>query len=285
MMTSTQAYGLLEEGDWADRMRGTTLHYRLWRPAQLRVLTVLIHGFGEHGGRYQEVAKVLTAHGIAVAAPDLPGHGRSSGARGEIGEVTRCVQSIQQLTAQVFLPWAGQPRYAVYGHSFGGLVAIHYGLARPQGLRRLVVQSPLLEPGFPIPKWKTALAAILGACLPQVALSMDLETNALSHDAAVVEAYRADALVHGVITAGSYQSILRARDEAFARTGELRTPLLLVCGSDDRIVSVEVARRWFRLLQGEKREVLFPGAYHELHHEAVRDELFRVVREWILADA
>ena len=111
---------------------------------------------------------------------------------------------------------------------------------------------------------------------------MDLDAEMLSHDSAVAQAYRTDPLVHNAMSARSHRSILQTRDEAFARAGELQVPVLLLCGSADRIVSVEAAQRWFGLLRGERRCVVFPDAYHELHHETVRDDVLRLIGDWAL---
>lgn len=272
------------DGSWrgpSDR----TFSYRCWRPDATRALLVLIHGFGEHSGRYDAFAGALAAQGLYVAAPDLWGHGRSDGSRGDIHTVAGCVDDLQRLTEAVFLPVSRQSRYALFGHSVGGLIAIHWALKSPQALSRLVAQSPLLETGFPIPRWKRAAVALLGAWWPTVSFSMDVDVGALSHDPAVAQAYRTDPLVHNAMSARTYRSLLRARDEALERAATIRIPTLLLTGDADRIISVAAAQRWFDRLQCQKQRVDFPGAYHELHHEPVRDEVRRLVCAWVLDES
>jgi alpha-beta hydrolase superfamily lysophospholipase len=224
----------------------------------------------------------LASEGITVAAPDLIGHGASEGRRGDVGDVVQCAREIGLLADQLLRPQTGHARYALFGHSFGGLVAIMLALQRPEGLSRLVVQSPLLEVGFPIPRWKAALARALARWWPACPCPMNLDERFLSRDPAVGQAYRHDPLVHNVMSAGSYRSILQAGCDAVERAGTLGVPTLLLCGGADRIISVAAARRWFDRLQCEKRCVEFSGAYHELHHEGVRDEVLRLVRDWTL---
>jgi alpha-beta hydrolase superfamily lysophospholipase len=243
---------------------------------------VIVHGFGEHSGRYEPFAHALAEHGIGVAAADLWGHGRSGGRRGDVEQVDDYVQHVWRMTNEVFLPESGQAKYALFGHSFGGLVAILWALSNPTNLRRLVIQSPLLEVGFPIPRWKSAAASLLARCWPTFTFPMNLDIGALSHDPAVVQAYRADPLVHNSMSARTYCSILRAQGGAFERVSMLRVPLLMLCGSADRVISVETAQRWFDRLGCEKRSVTFPACYHELHHEAVRGEVLRLIRDWTL---
>ena len=142
------------------------------------------------------------------------------------------------------------------------------------------MQSPLLEVGFPIPRWKTLAAVALATCWPSFPFSMDLDASALSHDASVVEAYRSDPLVHSAMSARTYDSILRTRDEATKRAPALRVPVLLLCAGDDRIISVAAAERWFERLTCRKQQRLFPGCYHELHHETVRHEVLDLIDAW-----
>jgi len=272
------------DSTWIEPASGQTLSYRVWQPQRASGLVVIIHGFGEHGGRYHHVAQALAGAGLCVAAPDLRGHGRSGGRRGEVADVARCAEELQRFTEQVLVPRAGVERYAVFGHSFGGLVAIHWALRQPPQLRRLVVQSPLLEVGFPLPWGKQVAAALLSRLWPTAALPMGLDVTRLSHDPAVIEAYRSDPLVHHVMTAGTYRSILQARDAALARAAAIGSPVLLLCGAQDQIISVPTALRWFERLACEKRQVVFPDCYHELHHERVLGDVLELVRAWVLAD-
>ena len=267
---------------WQDPSSGTKLFYRLWQPSSCQALIVFVHGFGEHGGRYQPMAQALAEDGLCVAIPDLPGHGRSDGSRGDIGSVDRCVDVGRSLTDKIFLPASGQTNYVLMGHSFGGLVAIVYALQRPPRLQRLIVQSPLLEAGFPIPRWKRSLAMVLGQWRPTTFLSMKLDATLLSHDPLVVKAYQTDPFVHQWMSARSYRSIIRSRDEALRRAQELQLPTLLLYGTADRIVSVALAQQWYDRLVCQKRGVALTDSNHELHHESVRTEVLRLIREWTL---
>jgi alpha-beta hydrolase superfamily lysophospholipase len=268
------------ESLWCDPSSNRKLAYRLWQGPTSQALVVILHGFGEHGGRYQALAQALAVLGVCVAAPDLWGHGRSGGKRGDIESVARCAEDIRRLIERVLLPASAQSAYAMFGHSFGGLVAIHHAMSAPPGLRRLVVQSPFLGVDFPIPTWKQIVARVLAYCLPTYSLPMNLDVSALSRDPRIIEAYRADPLVHNQISARSYRSIVAAQDEAMARAGDLKVPVFLMCGGEDRIVSVALAEQWFRGLRCQKRFIKFPGCYHELHHEPVREEVFRLIVEW-----
>lgn len=270
------------EGSWVEPSSNRTFSYRHWTPPSPRALLVVIHGFGEHGGRYHPFAQALAAYHISVAIPDLLGHGRSEGQRGDIEHVELHATHVLSMTNDVFLPASGQQTYVLFGHSFGGLVAILCALRTPPHLQRLVVQSPLLDVGFPIPWWKTLSASILARCRPTYSFPMDLDVQMLSHDPTIVQAYRTDPLVHNAMSARTYCTFLEARAKAMRQACACSTPLLMLCGERDRMISVNAARRWFDQVQSEKRCVIFPGCYHELHHEAVQNEVVRVIANWIL---
>ena len=272
------------EGSWSAPDSQRRFSYRLWRPPTVKALLVLVHGFGEHSGRYQAMAEAFVEQGLCVAVPDLWTHGHSGGARGDLANVHRCVDDLRQLTENVFLPETTQSHYALFGHSFGGLVAIHWAMANPPELRRVTVQSPLLEVGFSIPRWKRKAVLFLAGVWPTCSLSMGLDVGALSHDPAIARAYQADPLVHNAMSVRTYLSILQAQHDALALAGTIRVPVLLLYGTADRIISVASAQRWFDQLQCEKRCISFPGYYHELRHEAVRDEVMELVCQWTLAE-
>ena len=272
------------EGAWIEPASQRTLAYRCWRPVNPRALLVIVHGFAEHGGRYAAVAEALAARDICLGVPDLWGHGRSGGARGALGELADCVSDLEGITNAVFLPRSGLTRYAVFGHSFGALAAIVWALRSPAAFRRLVVQSPLIDVAFRPPYWKTALARSLADWWPSCRFHLDLDAEALSRDPETVQAYRHDPLVHHAMSAGTYRSLKRWQREVKRRPAEVQASVLLLCGAEDRIVSVEAAKRWFVGLTSQKRSVVFPGCFHELHHEPVRDEIVQLVADWVFAE-
>jgi len=270
------------EGSWTVPSCRRTYHYTAWQPERFSARLIILHGFGEHGGRYETVARTLAGQGIGVVVPDLLGHGRSGGPRGDIGSFTQCLSDLHAMTQHVALRQSGHTSFALFGHSFGGLVGILWGLRYPEHLRCLIVQSPLLEVEFPIPSWKTTLAKLLAGSWPAASLPMNLNVTMLSHDPDVVRAYRTDPLVHNRMSARTYCDILHAKDEAFARAASLTIPTLLLCGAQDRIISVDATQRWFAQVPCEKKSIVFPNTYHELHHEPVQHEVLQLIHGWIL---
>ena len=270
-----------EESFWRSPRLRIALFYRLIRPESPRTFVVVLHGFGEHGGRHLPMARWLAQQGVAVAIPDLPGHGRSGGARGDFGSLRTCVEELAAAARARWMPQAGHQPCHLFGHSFGGVLAIEWLLYQPEDLRRAVIQCPLLEVAFPIPGWKRWAGEVLGRWWPTARLPIDIDARNLSHDPVVTETYRKDPLVHNAMSGRTYRDLLRASAEALERAGDIRTPVLLLCAGEDRVVSTPVARQWFAAVHSEKQERVFPGAFHELHHEAVRQEAWQRVLQWI----
>ena len=270
----------VEEGSWpaAD---GAQLWYRRWQPATPQRSVVLLHGFGEHGGRYDSLARLLTAHGLSVTAVDFRGHGRSSGRRGHIAHFSQYLDDIGSVLDRVRS--SGQEQLVLFGHSFGGLVAVHVALRFPAAFSRLVIQSPLFEVGFPVPRWKECVARGL-RWWPTLTLPSGLDPRGLSRDAVVAEEYRRDPWVHDRISVCAYHEIRRAMTDAVVRAEQLALPTLLLFGSDDLIVSPAACRSFGQRLRCPHRIIEYPGGYHELHHERVREDVAAAIASWSLAN-
>ncbi|MBI3312101.1 MAG: lysophospholipase [Candidatus Omnitrophica bacterium] len=260
---------------------GRKLFYRMWQPTPCKALVVIAHGFGEHGGRYSKLAQTLAQRQLAVACADLWGHGRSDGRRGDIERFGQYVDDLDALAAELFLPRSQQKGVALFGHSFGALVAIHWALRNPQTLRSLILQSPLLKVGFPVPQWKIRLADITRRYWPTLALSNSLDPRWLSHDPAVVQQYRDDPLVHHRITLRAYEALQGAMQQGREQAARVDTPTLVLYGLADQVVSVTACQHFAAQLVCEKRIVEFPDCYHELHHEPALPHVLEELSGWV----
>ncbi len=231
---------------------------REWQRHAPRYCALLVHGYGEHSGRYEGVAAVLTGHGAAVFAPDHAGHGKSAGERvliEDFEDVVTDVHTVAELARSVH---PGVPLVMV-GHSMGGLVAARFAQRYGAELAALVLSGPVIG-DWPLPRRLLALDEI-----PDTPIS----PGALSRDPAVGAAYAADPLVwHGPMK--------RPTVEAFARTLETVSqggdigglPLLWLHGDDDRLVPLAGSRSGVAGLRGERlTEHIYPGARHEVFHE------------------
>lgn len=139
---------------------GLRIWYRSWRPQAARAVIVVVHGLGEHGGRYANLVAELVPRGYALYVPDLRGHGRSSGLRGHCDRFVDYVADLKSAVQEAQTQEPGLPLF-VYGHSLGGLIVLRHALERPQGARGLVISAPALRRKFAVPAGKLLLGRVM----------------------------------------------------------------------------------------------------------------------------
>lgn len=259
---------------------GLRLHARRWEPEQpAKAVVCLVHGLGEHSGRYPHVAARLCDAGYAVSAIDLRGHGRSGGTRGHapIGLVHG---DVDLLLADAGQRYAGRPRF-LYGHSLGGLIVLSYVLKRRPDLAGVVASAPALRSPVLEQRLKMSLARLLGSVAPSVVMPSGLDDSGISRDPAVVAAYRADPLVH------DKASLALGRDGAvFAawtleHAGEFPLPLLLLHGTADPLIYLAGSEEFARKAPGDVTLKRYEGLYHEVHNEPEQAEVLADVVGWL----
>lgn len=259
-----------------------TLFGQSWRPEQPKAVVLVVHGFGEHSGRYGYLVPPLTAAGYAVYALDHRGHGRSPGKRGHIDSFDDYLADVGALAAFAQAASPGLP-VVVFGHSLGGLIALLYALRFPSGLAGVIASAPLLTKPNVSPMLLT-VAQLLSRVAPSFALDTGLDATTISRDPVEVERYTTDPQVHSKSTARAGSEIMKAIDWSQAHAGELTVPLLLYHGDADGLVPIEGSRRFFAAVQErDKQLVERPGGYHESHNDLGRDELFAMIVAWLNA--
>ena len=247
-------------------------------PARATVL--LVHGLGEHLGRYAALAQALNSWGYAVRAYDQYGHGASDGPRGGLPSATRLLDDLAQVVDQTRAGMTtGQP-LLLLGHSMGGLVAARFVALQRRPLEGLVLSSPALDPGLnPVQK---LLVAVLPALLPNLRVGNGLDARLISHDPAVVAAYQSDPLVHDRIAARLARFI--ADDSAAVRaaaSGWVLPTLLLYAGAD-RLVNPAGSRAFFQSLKpGIGTHHCYEHLYHEIFNELDAKSVFADVGNWL----
>lgn len=260
---------------------GLTLYAQEWRPELAPKATVcLVHGLGEHSGRYAHLAAQLTMAGYALLAFDQRGHGRSEGPRGHTPSLETWLNDIDGLLAQAAVRYPSCPRF-LYGHSLGGAQALLYTLKRRPPLHGVIVTAPALRLAYTPPAWKVTLSKVLARLWPTFTMASGLEVQALSRDAAVVESYRRDRLVHDRISASAGYWLLRIGELGLQQAAELSIPLLLMHGSADRIVSCEASREFAARTDGLCTLRIWDGLYHEIHNEPQQEQVFALLVTWL----
>ncbi|HET7538946.1 MAG TPA: alpha/beta hydrolase [Polyangiaceae bacterium] len=260
---------------------GTKLHLHTWRdsaPPSSEVL--IVHGYAEHGGRYQELARYLARAGLAVTALDLRGHGRSEGQR---GYVERFDDYHADLAAALMTLDSGRPHFLL-AHSMGALLAFDFIARLRPPLAGLVVTNPYLALTTAPPQSKLVMGKLAARVLPRLSLPSGLSPEGLSRDPACVEAYRSDPLVFTTANAAWF----RESNLAMARVRDVRSlslPLFYAYSLADPVARSGVNQAFAEQLLCSDKTIVVREGLHEILNETDRAALFEMIRDWILARA
>jgi alpha-beta hydrolase superfamily lysophospholipase len=243
-----------------------------------RGTVVLSHGLGEHSGRYDHVARFFEECGYAVVRYDHYGHGRSAGGRGALESPRQLLDDLALVLDGV----EGGGERILFGHSMGGAVAARFVAEEIRPVDRLILTSPAL--GTHIGKRDRLLVNLVHRLLPNLPRRNGLDASKISHDPAVVAAYRGDPLVHDRVTPRLVKFILDSGEIVLAHAAQWRVPTLLLWAGDDHLVRASGSERFASLAPKDVVTARgFPGLYHELLNEAepARSEVFAAIGEWL----
>lgn len=261
---------------------GIDLFQQTWLPdGEARAVIALVHGIGEHSGRYAYLVKRLTDAGFAVAAFDNRGHGRSQGQRGHIDNWADYREDVRMFLRYVHATFPGRAVF-LYGHSLGALIVTDYVIFHPDGIDGVILSGHPLQPASAAKPLLIFVARILSRYRPRTSLSLGLGDNLLSRDPQVVKAYHDDPLVHGKVTARWGTEALDAVDRVRARAHEIDLPLLVLHGEADEINSVGGSKELLTLVSSaDKQLIVYPGGYHEPHNDLDAERVASDVIEWL----
>lgn len=268
------------EFSWQNK-DGLNIHAQDWKPdGSIRGAVALVHGLGEHAGRYQHVAQALNQAGYAMTGFDLPGHGRSGGTRGH-ASYDGIVTDIDRLLAEVQKRYPGVPVF-LYGHSLGGALVLYYTLKCQPKLAGAIVTSPGLATGTPLPASKLLMAKVMARLAPAFTLDNGLDVSNLSHDPEIAKMYKADPLVHPRISARLGLDLLTRGAWIQAHAAELSIPLLLEQGSDDYLVSPPATAAFAQAAPTDKVTFkVWQGLFHETHNEVEKKQVLQFMIDWL----
>lgn len=242
-----------------------TITAREWAHGRPRCVALVVHGYGEHVGRYEELAGVLTGYGAAVFGPDHMGHGSSAGERVVIEDFEDVVTDVHTVADLARSTCPGVPLVLV-GHSMGGLIAARYAQRYAGEPAALVLSGPVIG------AWELPGRLLAFDEIPDTPVS----PAALSRDPAVGAAYAGDPLVwHGPMKRPTLEAFVRTLETVAEGGGIGRLPLLWLHGEDDRLVPLPGSRVGVERLGGDRvTERIYPGARHEVFNETNKAEVF-----------
>jgi len=262
---------------------GLDFYERRWDASgELRANVVLIHGYGEHCSRYAHVANALNARGITVHTFDQRGYGHSPGKRAYIHDFNDLLLDLDTYLDHVRPRLEGLPWFLM-GHSMGGLLLARYAETRIIEARGLVFSSPFLAFPDNVPRFLLALAGFLSTIAPWLPVG-GVDNSGLSRDPAVVEAADNDPLAfHGRVAARTGAQFNKAIQEAHAEFARITTPVYIVHGSNDQVVSNRGTRALCECCGAEDKYFkLYDGGYHELWNDLEKEAMIAAVGDWIL---
>jgi len=266
-----------------DGEKGLSIYWQAWAPAKAPVATVVIaHGLGEHGGRYRRVAEHLVKHGCVAYAIDHRGHGKSGGPRASVDSFDNAVADLDQLVDQARAARPDIPLFLL-GHSMGGGISLAYTLAHQKKLHGLLLSGPAVALDG-----ASAVTLVISKILSVLAPSLGVfgvDPSVVSRDPDEVAAYDKDPLnFHGKVPARTLGQIVRFVEGLPARLPEIKLPVLLMHGTDDKLAGIGGSEMVLAKIKSKDKTLKrYEGLYHEIFNEfpADRARVFADMSTWI----
>ena len=247
---------------------------------EIKGVVVLLHGIGEHFGRYKHMADFFSTIGYATIGMDHRGHGNSGGRRGHTPSYDQLMNDIDLLMNKAKEMFPCKP-IVLHGHSMGGNVAANYAIRKKPSLKGLILTGPYFRLAFNPPAWKVKLARISAGIIPTFTQPTGLEVEAISRDPKVVKDYTEDPLVHDKITSAFCVNVHPAGTYAIEHASELSMKTLAMHGTADRINSPKSTEEFANKNPQQVELKLWDGLYHEIHNEPEKQQVFDYIANWL----
>ncbi len=279
MKTNPIPNRILYEGTFLTR-DGVELFYRFWKAQKDGApLFLIVHGFGEHGIRYDDFLKSLSNLALSFAVFDLRGHGRSGGERVFAERFEDYLSDVDDFLAHLESHhFADTSPLFLFGHSLGGQIGAYYAITRPNRIRLLILSSPCIAVELWIP-FAEKLVLFLSRHFPHTVLANPVLPVSLTHDKNEVKQYCTDPLIQRKITFRMAGEMVRATELILARAHEIQIPLYILTAGAEKIVRKSVSRKFFeRTSSGDKKWIEFEGFYHEILKENGKEKVYEAMK-------
>jgi acylglycerol lipase len=265
-------------------VRNNNIYYQGWLPeGEATAVLLIVHGLGEHSGRYTNVVNHFVPLGYAVYGFDLLGHGKSEGMREGVERFSDYTETLAMVSKMAAGWQSGKPVFLV-GHSVGGLIACDYLPERQAEFKGALISAPAIKPGESISPMMITLSSILGKIAPRMGLQA-LDASTISRDSQVVKAYAEDPLVfHGKTPARLASELLKTMLGLKAKLPKITLPIIVLQATDDKLVEPSGAQMLYDLVSSSDKTLkLYQGYYHEVFNEPGREVVLKDVEEWLTA--
>lgn len=258
---------------------GRKMFFNQWLADHEPVANIaLVHGLGEHSGRYEDFARYFTSKNINIVAVDLFGHGQTEGIKGHTPKMEDYLWQIEYLikTTKSFAP--NIPTF-LYGHSMGGCFVLNYLYKQKPTLAGVIASAPALKPGLPISKLKLLMGKFGRKFIPSLTQPNGLDLNNLSHDQNIIEAYKKDKLVHNLVSGVLGIGIIEWGEWLLETPKSSSVPALVMHGEEDILTNFEASKQFCKKNTIEFKS--WPRLFHELHNEPEKLAVFEFTIKWM----
>ena len=241
---------------------------------------IIIHGLGEHSGRYKEFASFFIKKNIGVFSFDLIGHGKSDGLKGHISNIKDFTDSIEEVLIEVRKRFINTP-IIMFGHSLGGCLALDYLIERKsKEISLAIISSAWIETKIQIPKYLLIIQRVIHTLFPKVRLSNRLDTKDLSKDIKIIDKYKNDSLVHDRISLNLLSEINKTIEKIKNKDYNIEIPVLIIHGKKDKIISYKGSELINKKIKDSKLK-LYDNVYHEPHNDNEKKEILEYYYDFI----
>lgn len=261
---------------------GLEMYSKAWvPPRKANGIVCLVHGVGEHIGRYQADGEALAESGYILAGFDQRGFGKSEGRRGHTPSLEAYFDDINLFLIEIARRYPNQPCF-LYGNSMGGILVLAYTLNRKPQVVGVIATGTGLKTALEEQKLKVFLAKLMGKLLPTLTLNSGLDSQMLSRDPRVANEFNKDPLVHLFVTAAWVKTMLEAIDLILRNAFQFPLPLLIMHGTKDEIAYPRSSQMFMELAPKDKVTLkMWKEFKHELHTDPEKAEVFKVILNWL----
>jgi alpha-beta hydrolase superfamily lysophospholipase len=259
------------------------IHFHYFEAEKNNAVIILIHGMGEHLGRYSALAKQFNQYNYAVCAYDQYGHGLSDGKRGDLPSLSFMYDTLDIFLDKVKSDFPKVP-VILYGHSMGGNVLANFLIRKQPKVNAAILSSPWFKLPTKPPVLKLMLAKIMNYIYPSYLDRTNLDALSISRDHEVVKNYLSDPLVHAHITPRFFLRMNEAANYALDHADKISVPFLIFNGTNDALTCVQGSLLFANSNKRLGTLKLYEGGFHELHNDDAKYQLFDDILDWLASN-
>ena len=258
----------------------TILRGQVWEAETPKAVMSLVHGFGEHSGRYADMSTYLNSKGISVVTLDLRGHGKSDGRRGYCPDYNLLLSDVDALLAKSREIYPDLP-HMLYGHSMGGGIVMNHQLkSGGAGINAVIASAPFIQPADTISKPQRAIVRFLGKMAPKMSLGNKIDGSKVSRLPLEQEAYMSDPLNHGNLGVGLAIGMVEGGEWILENAQNWTRPLLLVHARQDQLTDFAASEAFAAKAQNCTFKA-YEDCEHEIHNDCHRADVYKAASDFI----